>query len=120
MDKLAKFGIKIGKGAGVIAGPAIGAYFAPISYKEAIAEGKSKGDALAYGVSEFLPVSMYDIEAAGDFAKDVREKGFIEATGKTEEVKRIGELSKDFRSEAERKSQLTLDQQIKQLNQMGE
>ena len=119
MDKLAKFGIKIGKGVGIVAGPAIGAYFAPISYREAKAEGKSTGEALAYGASEFAPVSMYDIEAAGSFVKDVREKGFIEATGKTEEVKRLGEMSKGFLSEAERKSQLTLEEQIQQLNQTG-
>ena len=62
---------------------------------------------------------MYDIEAAGDFVKDVREKGFIEATGKTEEVKRLGEMSESFLSEAERKSQLTLEEQIQQLNQTG-
>ena len=53
----------------------------------------------------------------GDFVKDVREKGFIEATGKTEEVKRLGEISKDFLSEAERKSQLTLEEQMQILQQ---
>ena len=117
LEKLGKYGIKIGKGIGIVAGPAIGAYFAPISYRDAKAEGKSTGEALAYGASEFAPVSMYDIEAAGSFVKDVREKGFIEATGKTEEVKRLGEISKDFLSEAERKSQLTLEEQMQILQQ---
>ena len=117
LEKLGKYGIKIGKGIGIVAGPAIGAYFAPISYRDAKAEGKSTGEALAYGASEFAPVSMYDIEAAGDFVKDVREKGFIEATGKTEEVKRLGEMSESFLSEAERKSQLTLEEQMQILQQ---
>ena len=72
LDKLIKGAGKVLKTVGVVAGPAIGAYFAPQSYREAKAEGKSEGEALAYGASEFAPISMYDIEAAGDFVKDVR------------------------------------------------
>jgi hypothetical protein len=95
MNKLAKFGIKIGKGIGVVAGPALGVYFAPTSYREAKAEGKSEGEALAYGVSEFAPISMYDIEAAGSFIKDAREEGLPKVLGlDTEKQQRRNVLRK--------------------------
>ena len=93
LDKLMKGAGKFLKGVGIVAGAAIGAYFAPTSYREAKAEGKSESEALAYGASEFAPISMYDIEAAGSFVKDAREKGIPEALGlDTEKQQRMNVL----------------------------
>ena len=79
--------------------------------------GFAPSTAIAYGASELLPISATDADMAAKFARDVRDEGFIGAIGKTEEVGRLKDLSKDFRSEAERKSQLTLEEQMQSLQQ---
>ena len=79
--------------------------------------GFAPSTAIAYGASELLPISASDADMAAKFARDVRDEGFIGAIGKTEEVGRLKDLSKDFRSEAERKSQLTLEEQMQSLQQ---
>ena len=90
---------------------------AGIVYAEKKQAGASTGEALGYAGSEFLPISATDADMAAKFARDVRDEGFIGAIGKTEEVERLKDLSKDFRSEAERKSQLTLEEQMQSLQQ---
>lgn len=52
-----------------------------VAYEEAQAKGMSTGESVAYGASEFLPVSASDVDMAGAFAKEAREKGLPEALG---------------------------------------
>jgi len=73
MDKLAKFGITIGKKIPIVA--------AGIVYAEQKQAGASTGEALGYAGSEFLPISASDADMAGAFVKKARDKGLPEAIG---------------------------------------
>jgi integrase len=73
MDKLAKFGITIGKKLPIVA--------AGIVYAEQKEAGASTGEALGYAGSEFLPISASDADMAGAFVKKVRDEGLPEAIG---------------------------------------
>ena len=85
IDKLSKFGIAIGKKIPIVA--------AGIVYAEKSDAGASTGDALGYAASEFLPVSASDVEMAGTFVKQAREKGIPEALGlDTEKQQRMNVL----------------------------
>jgi hypothetical protein len=54
---------------------------AGIVYAEQKQAGASTGEAIAYGASEFLPISASDVDMAGAFAREAREKGLPEALG---------------------------------------
>ena len=54
---------------------------AGIVYAEQKQAGASTGEAIAYGASEFLPISASDVDMAAAFAREAREKGLPEALG---------------------------------------
>ena len=87
IDKLAKFGISIGKKIPIVA--------AGIVYAEQKEAGASTATALGYAGSEFLPVSASDVDTAGAFATKARQEGLPEAIGlDTEKQKQMNIIRK--------------------------
>tara|TARA_R110002012_G_scaffold290497_2_gene484152 strand:- start:81 stop:1673 length:1593 start_codon:yes stop_codon:yes gene_type:complete len=116
MDKLAKFGITIGKKIPIVA--------AGIVYAEQKQAGASTGEALGYAGSEFLPISASDADMAGAFVKKARDEGLPEAIGlDTEKQKQMNITRKQrLADRVKQNTSVTLppEEGFINQNQMGE